>query len=143
MGTLDSVPRMVRKLPRTGLRPSSSENLSSLLFDSVWQAPCIFDLAQARKHLLVFFGNGISIRFCAKLQDVPVWALKKHKWVRRPRPAPMLDVVMEIFRARHSSAHLLIRNVRRIMHHVWDIGGNHHGILIGIYISPEDRRQHV
>jgi len=56
---------------------------------------------------------------------------------------PCWHVVSELLGSWHRSPHLVIRDVRGVVHHVGDVRGSYAIICIRIHIGPEDGREHV
>src|SRR6266481_5774438 len=109
----------------------------------VWQAPHFFDLAELRKHPLVFFSNRLSLRRADKLDEVPMGTVKYDKGIWSVRPVPMLAVVMQLFGRWRCRAHLATRYVRGVVHDVRNARCSYVVILVWTHVSPEDRREHV
>src|SRR5256885_7626007 len=109
----------------------------------MWQTPRFFYLAQPCKHPFVLFGDRISFLCAAKLNHISMRTMKDEKRIRGVRPAPMLHVVSELLGSWHRSTHLVIRDVRGVVHHVGNVRGSYTVICIRIHISPEDGREHV
>src|ERR1022692_3944048 len=64
-------------------------------------------------------------------------------WIRGIRPAPMFLEVLELFGRWSCRADLFRGDIRRVVHHVRDIGGSYFVTLIRIHVSSENRREHV
>src|SRR5712691_2332433 len=109
----------------------------------MWQTPRFFDLAELCKHPFILFSDRISFLCAAKLDHISMRTMKDEKRIRGVRPAPMLHVVSELFGSWHRSPHLVIRDVRGVVHHVGDVRGSYAIICIRIHIGPEDGREHV
>src|SRR6267143_1423480 len=109
----------------------------------MWQTPRFFDLAELCKHPFVLFSDRISFLCAAKLDHISMRTMKDEKRIRGVRPAPMLHVVSELLGSWHRSPHLVIRDVRGVVHHVGDVRASYAIICIRIHIGPEDGREHV
>src|SRR5258707_1725948 len=122
---------------------ASAQPNASRIWRLMWQTPRFFYLAEPCKHPFVLFGDRISFRCAAKLNHISMRTMKDEKRVSGVRPAPLLHVVSELLGSWHRSPHLVIRDVRGVVHHVGDVRGSYAIICIRIHIGPEDGREHV
>src|SRR5256884_3189921 len=109
----------------------------------MWQTHRFFDLAELCKHPFILLSDRVSFLCAAKLDHISMRTMKDEKRIRGVRPAPMLHVVSELLGSWHRSPHLVIRDVRGVVHHVGDVRGSYAIICIRIHIGPEDGREHV